>query len=73
MARYPRRFLSRLSVIACPICLDVADQGLTAGLRAGAFVLVLVALVVIVAVARFALALRRRELDGDGTLDRRTA
>lgn len=62
MAWNPARLLHRLTVIACPICVDVADSGLATGLRAGVVVLVLVAAGVLFAVARFALSLRRREL-----------
>lgn len=47
--------------MACPICLDVADQSLATGLRAGALVLIVVAAVVIVGLVRFALGLRARE------------
>ena len=45
--------------MACPICVSPEGTAITAGMRAGASVLMLAALVVIAMIARFALRLWR--------------
>ena len=45
--------------MACPICVSPEGTAITAGMRAGAGVLMLAALVVIAMIARFALRLWR--------------
>jgi hypothetical protein len=63
MARDSRQLLSRVTLLACPFCLDGTQSLLADGARAGALVLALVAAAVIGAFARFAWRITKAERD----------
>jgi hypothetical protein len=56
-----RQLLSRVTLLACPFCLDGSQSVLADGARDGALVLALVAAVVIGALARFGWRIVRAE------------
>jgi hypothetical protein len=61
--RQGNEWLSRVTLLGCPFCLDGTDSLLADGARAGALVLVLVAAGVIGAFARFACRIAKAERD----------
>jgi hypothetical protein len=55
--------------MACPICVSPEGTAMTAGMRAGALVMIVAALIVVSLIARFAFRLWRLAAEDDGTAD----